>query len=142
MHHCLSVSIVNQGYTIGGDFAELKQIIDQIKYHDRIGVCLDTCHAFAAGERTTIFKKIYKTLLLNLSVFVARVFHFPITFSTGYDLRTPDDWRAMIKAFDDVVGLKYLKAMHINDSKGACCESILFFIQFSNCGPLGPPLEM
>lgn len=39
-----------QGNTIGGKFSELRQIIDGVKDKSRIGVCLDTCHAFAAGE--------------------------------------------------------------------------------------------
>ncbi|XP_067671182.1 probable endonuclease 4 isoform X1 [Haliotis asinina] len=38
-----------QGYTIGGKFEELRGIIDKVKDKSRIGVCLDTCHAFAAG---------------------------------------------------------------------------------------------
>ena len=38
-----------QGHTIGGQFEELKGIIDRVKDKSRIGVCLDTCHAFAAG---------------------------------------------------------------------------------------------
>jgi len=38
-----------QGHTIGGDFKELKQIIDFVDDKSRVGVCLDTCHAMAAG---------------------------------------------------------------------------------------------
>ncbi|XP_046382208.2 probable endonuclease 4 isoform X1 [Haliotis rufescens] len=38
-----------QGNTIGGKFEELRGIIDKVKDKSRIGVCLDTCHAFAAG---------------------------------------------------------------------------------------------
>ncbi|PIK34940.1 putative DNA-(apurinic or apyrimidinic site) lyase-like isoform X4 [Apostichopus japonicus] len=38
-----------QGNTVGGKFEELKGIIDRVKDKSRIGVCLDTCHAFAAG---------------------------------------------------------------------------------------------
>nr|XP_054762729.1 apurinic-apyrimidinic endonuclease-like [Lytechinus pictus] len=38
-----------QGHTIGGQFEELRGIIDRVKDKSRIGVCLDTCHAFAAG---------------------------------------------------------------------------------------------
>lgn len=39
-----------QGSTIGGKFSELKSIIDKVRDQTRVGVCLDTCHAFAAGE--------------------------------------------------------------------------------------------
>ena len=34
---------------MGGSFEELKGIIDRVKDKTRIGICLDTCHAFAAG---------------------------------------------------------------------------------------------
>ena len=39
-----------QGNTIGGKFSELRDIIDQVQDKARVGVCLDTCHAFAAGR--------------------------------------------------------------------------------------------
>lgn len=39
-----------QGNTVGGKFSELKSIIDKVGDQTRVGVCLDTCHAFAAGE--------------------------------------------------------------------------------------------
>ncbi|KAJ8318088.1 hypothetical protein KUTeg_003179 [Tegillarca granosa] len=73
-----------QGSTIGGKFTELRGIIDRVKDKSRIGVCLDTCHTFAAG----------------------------------YDLSTEEGFQKMIKEFDETVGFKYLKGMHLNDSKG------------------------
>jgi len=71
---------------IGSRFTDLAEIIAEIKpeYRGRIGICIDTCHTFAAG----------------------------------YDLRTPEAFKKTFKELDDLVGLKYLKAMHINDSKG------------------------
>lgn len=38
-----------QGSSVGYRFEHIRDIIAQVKYQDRIGVCLDTCHAFAAG---------------------------------------------------------------------------------------------
>jgi deoxyribonuclease-4 len=38
-----------QGTNLGYRFEHLAQIIDQVKDNDRVGVCLDTCHTFAAG---------------------------------------------------------------------------------------------
>ena len=38
-----------QGTNLGASFAELAAIIEQSKYPHRLGVCLDTCHVFAAG---------------------------------------------------------------------------------------------
>lgn len=39
------------------------------------------------------------------------------SFAGGYDLRSPDAFAATMAEFDRVVGLKYLRALHINDSK-------------------------
>jgi deoxyribonuclease-4 len=37
------------GHSIGSKFEHLAQIIDQSRSGKRLGVCLDTCHVFAAG---------------------------------------------------------------------------------------------
>lgn len=39
------------------------------------------------------------------------------TFTAGYDLRTTEACEATFAEFDRVVGMHYLRAMHINDSK-------------------------
>ena len=39
------------------------------------------------------------------------------TFAGGYDLRTPEAFRATMDQFENIVGFKYLRALHINDSK-------------------------
>uniref|UniRef100_A0A8C2WES5 Xylose isomerase-like TIM barrel domain-containing protein n=1 Tax=Cyclopterus lumpus TaxID=8103 RepID=A0A8C2WES5_CYCLU len=44
-----------QGSTLGGKFSELRSIVDKVRDQTRVGVCLDTCHAFAAGERNHRF---------------------------------------------------------------------------------------
>ena len=38
-------------------------------------------------------------------------------FAGGYDIRTPETYAATIDEFSNTVGLQYLKAIHINDSK-------------------------
>jgi len=78
-------NMAGHGTLIGGRFSDLRDVIAKIKpeYRSRIGVCLDTCHAFAAG----------------------------------YDLRTPEAFKKTLQEFDDTIGLKYLKALHMNDSK-------------------------
>lgn len=38
-----------QGSCLGGTFEELAAIIAQVEQPERLGVCLDTCHLFAAG---------------------------------------------------------------------------------------------
>lgn len=71
------------GNTIGGTFADLAAIINLVNDKSRVGVCLDTCHVFAAG----------------------------------YDLRSPEAYAETIEKFDKEIGLEYLKAFHVNDSK-------------------------
>lgn len=71
------------GNIIGTTFEDLRDTISHIEDKTRVGVCLDTCHAFAAG----------------------------------YDLRSPEAFKSTLQQFDDVVGMKYLRALHINDSK-------------------------
>lgn len=38
-----------QGSNLGHKFEEIAQIIDKVEDKSRVGVCLDTCHMFAAG---------------------------------------------------------------------------------------------
>ncbi|MDZ7774040.1 MAG: deoxyribonuclease IV [Balneolaceae bacterium] len=38
-----------QGTALGYRFEHLAEIIDQVEDKERVGVCIDTCHAFAAG---------------------------------------------------------------------------------------------
>jgi deoxyribonuclease-4 len=45
---CLEI-MAGQGNVLGRDLAQLRAIIDQIEDQRRVGVCLDTCHAHAAG---------------------------------------------------------------------------------------------
>lgn len=76
-------TMAGQGKSVGSTFEELATILDQIKDKTRIGVCFDTCHAFAAG----------------------------------YDFTTKEGYNRTFQHFDDIIGLQYLKAFHINDSK-------------------------
>jgi len=71
-----------QGTTIGSSFEELAAIIDRVHMKIPIGVCLDTCHIFAAG----------------------------------YDLRSAEAVQETLSLFDQIVGLRYLRAVHLNDS--------------------------
>ncbi len=41
------------------------------------------------------------------------------SYSAGYDLGTPEACEQTFKTFDDIVGMQYLRGMHINDSKVA-----------------------
>lgn len=76
-------NMCGHGNVIGGKLEDLREIIAGVDDKSRVGVCIDTCHAFAAG----------------------------------YDLRTPEGFEKTMAEFDRVVGLKYLRALHLNDSK-------------------------
>jgi deoxyribonuclease-4 len=44
-----------QGSNVGNKFEEIAEIIDKVEDKSRAGVCIDTCHAFAAGyDHTTL----------------------------------------------------------------------------------------
>lgn len=72
-----------QGTGLGYRFEHIREILGLSRNYDRLGVCFDTCHVFAAG----------------------------------YDFRTKESYRHLLKEFDNIIGLKYLKLFHINDSK-------------------------
>ncbi len=38
-----------KGTEIGRNFEELREIMDQVKYREKIGICLDTCHIWDGG---------------------------------------------------------------------------------------------
>lgn len=71
-----------QGSNLGFRFEHLAYLIDRVEDKSRVGVCIDTCHSFAAG----------------------------------YDLRTEEACRATFEELDRIVGLGYLKGMHLNDA--------------------------
>lgn len=49
--HCsiLLETMAGQGTNVGNSFEQLERIIKYSKHKNRLGVCLDTCHVFAAG---------------------------------------------------------------------------------------------
>ncbi|MFL2634934.1 MAG: deoxyribonuclease IV [Dehalococcoidia bacterium] len=66
-----------QGGSIGSDFEELFYLIDRIN-DQRLGVCLDTCHAFAAGydlRKKDIIAKIVQDFSQSISIEKLFVFH-------------------------------------------------------------------
>ncbi|MFX0033562.1 MAG: deoxyribonuclease IV [Candidatus Hermodarchaeota archaeon] len=50
-------TVAGQGHNLGRKFHHLKFIIDKIKLKNKIGVCFDTCHAFASGYDFTTKEK-------------------------------------------------------------------------------------
>lgn len=80
-----------QGSNLGFRFEQIARIIERVDDRNRVGVCLDTAHTFAAG----------------------------------YDLRTPEAYAETMALFDRIVGFRYLRGAHLNDSKaelGSCVD--------------------
>lgn len=76
-------TMAGQGRSIGHTFEQIAKIISRIEDKNRIGVCFDTCHTFAAG----------------------------------YDFTSAEKYEKTFAHFDATIGLRFLKAFHINDSK-------------------------
>ncbi len=53
-------TMAGKGTEIGRTFEELSEIIDGVKYKNRIMVCIDTCHMFDAGYDLSDFDKVLK----------------------------------------------------------------------------------
>jgi len=70
--------------SVGSSFEHIRGIIDGLASQERVGVCFDTCHAFAAG----------------------------------YELRTEEGIAETIAQFDEQVGIRNLRIIHLNDTKG------------------------
>ena len=41
--------MAGKGSEIGRSFEEIAEIISRVKYNEKLGVCLDTCHVYSAG---------------------------------------------------------------------------------------------
>jgi deoxyribonuclease-4 len=70
--------------SVGSSFEHIRAIMDELPFPGRVGVCFDTCHAFAAG----------------------------------YELRTDEGIKETLAQFEDQVGLRHLRVIHVNDTKG------------------------
>ncbi len=74
---CLE-STAGQGSNLGYRFEHLAQIIDMVEDKSRMGVCLDSCHIFAAGY-PLIEEKDYKTTVKEFNRIIGlkrlKVFH-------------------------------------------------------------------
>ena len=75
-----------QGTNVGYKFEHIARIIKGIEDKARVGVCIDTCHIFAAG----------------------------------YNISTASGFESVMADFDRTIGIKYLRAMHLNDAKKEC----------------------
>jgi deoxyribonuclease-4 len=70
--------------SVGSSFEHIRAILDDLPFPGRVGVCFDTCHAFAAG----------------------------------YELRTDEGLKGTLAQFEEQIGLRHLRVVHLNDTKG------------------------
>jgi deoxyribonuclease-4 len=70
--------------SVGSSFEHIRAILDELPFPGRVGVCFDTCHAFAAG----------------------------------YELRTDEGLKGTLAQFEEQIGLRHLRVVHLNDTKG------------------------
>jgi len=80
---CLLETTAGQGSNLGCRFEHLATILDGVRNPDLLGVCLDTCHVFAAG----------------------------------YAMETEAQYKATMRELNATVGVKQVRAVHLNDSK-------------------------
>jgi deoxyribonuclease-4 len=59
---CLLETTAGQGSALGWRFEQLAAILDGVREPDRVGVCFDTCHVFAAGYSMGTAKDYRKTM--------------------------------------------------------------------------------
>lgn len=102
-------NMAGHGNVIGGDFEDLRDIIAQVEDKSRVGVCLDTCHLFVCSPPNKL-----PSLFLKLSQLT---WVWEKQKAAGHDIRTPKSYAKVLSSFDRLVGLDYLVALHINDSK-------------------------
>ncbi|MGD1836501.1 MAG: deoxyribonuclease IV [Nitrososphaeraceae archaeon] len=80
----------------------------------------------SAGQKNSIgskFEEVRKLLDLLDKKYHGICFDTCHGFAAGYDLRTPKDVSNTLNEFDNVIGLKELYVLHMNDSKGGLNEN-------------------
>lgn len=106
-----------------GEDDALKRIANSVNQaHDKTpGAKALTCFENAAGQGTNVghrFEHLAK--LIELTEDKKRIgvcFDTQHAFAAGYDLRTEESYEKVFKEFDKIVGTRWLKAFHLNDSK-------------------------
>ena len=71
------------GSWLGYKFSHQRTILENLKHKERVGLCLDTAHAYLAG----------------------------------YNIATKEGLEGMLSEIDQMVGLKLIRLIHLNDAK-------------------------
>ena len=75
---CLLETTAGQGTNLGWQFEHLATVLDGVRNPDRLGVCFDTCHVFAAGYpmgNEKEYKATMRALNKTVGVKLVRAFH-------------------------------------------------------------------
>ena len=75
---CLLETTAGQDTNLGWQFDQLARMLDGVREPERLGVCLDTCHVFAAGysmDTEKAYKKTMRELNQTIGVKRVRAFH-------------------------------------------------------------------
>ena len=71
-------NVAGEGSKVGKNFHELKAIIDETTNGERLGVCFDTCHAFAAGydlRRKDVWLKLHEEIDATVGFAAVKLVH-------------------------------------------------------------------
>ncbi len=60
--YILLENMAGQANNMGSTFKDVKEILDSVKKKEQVGVCLDTCHCYAAGQDLHTEKSVEATL--------------------------------------------------------------------------------
>jgi len=94
----------------------INRVLEQLP-DGKTSVCLET----TAGQGTNLGYKFEQLAQIIEKVEdkarMSVCFDSCHVFASGYPLIDPKEYRRTIKQFDDIIGLKRLKVMHLNDSK-------------------------
>ena len=69
----------------------------------------ELAHFYKKFKRHTMLKERFRICIDTCHIF-----------SAGYDLKTPTDAKLYLEAFDELIGLKYVSLIHLNDCKVQC----------------------
>jgi deoxyribonuclease-4 len=71
---------------IGSKIEDFARLFELLEKEEKVGLCLDSCHLWAAG----------------------------------YDLSSPKGFESLLRELEDLVGLKRVRVIHLNDAKDHC----------------------
>lgn len=106
-----------EGKAIERIASAMTEIIDESEI-DSVSILIET----AAGQGTNVgysFEHLADLIdLFEPKEQVGICFDTCHVFAAGYDFRTPRGYQQTMEEFDRIIGLKWIKGFHINDSKG------------------------